>query len=223
MISGHPSNAADMVCRLKKGVAEAAASSRSPNDLATAGTRAMALGRTTTPASVPMSTASPRTPTSSSPSLNSAAITATATMARCWMLTATWCPQEIIGPLLLDAKERGILKAVTSHNGMMTTGASETPTEHLAVSGPGESPPFVQRLDFRQDLTARASRYGRQVHDSQQVEVAPGDLRIDVIISDSTGRESALRVTHIPTGLTVTVDDYPTQIENRVHRAHTAW
>ncbi len=45
-------------------------------------------------------------------------------------------PPGIIGPLLLNAKQEGILKVATSENGMMTTGACETGT-NLPVSGPG--------------------------------------------------------------------------------------
>jgi hypothetical protein len=59
-------------------------------------------------------------------------------------------PPGLIGPLLLDAKEQGILKAAMGVNTMMTTGSCEPPTEPLAVSGPGEPAPVVQRLDLRQ-------------------------------------------------------------------------
>ena len=44
----------------------------------------------------------------------------------------------------------GVLSAVIGNNDVMTTGACEPPTDRLAVSGPGESAPLVQRLDFRQ-------------------------------------------------------------------------
>ena len=56
----------------------------------------------------------------------------------------------IIGAMLLGAKEQGLLKAAMGKNDVMTTGACEPPTDRLAVSGPGESAPLVQRLDFRQ-------------------------------------------------------------------------
>jgi hypothetical protein len=60
-------------------------------------------------------------------------------------------PPGIIGPMLLDAKEQGILKVALVVNVMMMTGACESPTEHLAVSGLGAAP-FVQRLDLRQQF-----------------------------------------------------------------------
>ena len=50
--------------------------------------------------------------------------------------------------MLLGAKEQGILKAAMGENTMMMTGACETETNRLAVSGPGESPPVVERLDL---------------------------------------------------------------------------
>jgi hypothetical protein len=55
----------------------------------------------------------------------------------------------VVGAMLLDARQQGILKATMGENGIIT-GACETVTEHLAVSGPGESVPVVQHLDFRQ-------------------------------------------------------------------------
>jgi hypothetical protein len=57
-------------------------------------------------------------------------------------------PPGIVGPMLLDAKQQGILKAVMGENGMMTSGACEPPTEAPTVSGPGESPPTVQHADL---------------------------------------------------------------------------
>jgi hypothetical protein len=54
----------------------------------------------------------------------------------------------VVGAMLLDARQQGILKAAMGVNTMMTTGACEPLTEPVAVSGPGESAPVVQRLDF---------------------------------------------------------------------------
>ena len=52
------------------------------------------------------------------------------------------------------------------------------------------------------------------MRDSEQVEVAPRDVRMEVLINDATGRQT-LRAMHIPTGTTVTVDDYPNQMQDR--------
>ena len=59
-------------------------------------------------------------------------------------------PPGLIGPLLLDAKQQGILKAAMGEDDMMTTGACQPPTKSPSVSGPGEAPPVVQHFDLRQ-------------------------------------------------------------------------
>ena len=56
----------------------------------------------------------------------------------------------VVGAMLLDARQQGVLKAVMGEDDMMMTGACETPTDPLAVSGPGESRPLIQRLDLWQ-------------------------------------------------------------------------
>ncbi|HVA59209.1 MAG TPA: hypothetical protein VNG13_01575 [Mycobacteriales bacterium] len=44
------------------------------------------------------------------------------------------------------------------------------------------------------------------MRDDLWVELAPGELRIDV---DRAGHRTAVRVTHVPSGKSVTVDDEP--------------
>lgn len=61
-----------------------------------------------------------------------------------------------------------------------------------------------------------AHRLPERVHDRHagQVEIDPQDLRID-IIEPTRDRHWAVRITYLPTGTTVTVDDHPSQLANR--------
>lgn len=51
-------------------------------------------------------------------------------------------------------------------------------------------------------------------HDGQ-VELVPEDLRIDVWRPFDKDKPSAVQITHLPTGTTVTVDDQPSAHRNR--------
>lgn len=57
--------------------------------------------------------------------------------------------------------------------------------------------------------------------ENTSVDFTPNELRVDVIEDTTRRSDSAVRLTHLPSGIAVTVEDQPTQIRRARKRRTT--